>query len=475
MCTVDKNCPTLLSHICKVYEDEIELDDKKVLSPFSCVLNLSDLRQNSNKFCILQLLTRKDEAYFLFSRVGRVGYDGVQNIDCFLDKSLAIAAFETEFHERTGIKWCNRYDTDISQSKGKYQFVLMKYDNKETVRTAEETTSSRVPLQKSIANLIETIYDPSLYDAAKSLGLDTKRLPLGNLGAAQIQKAYKILGELGTKDADVVELSSQYYSTIPTACGMQKLPILDSSEKIKARMELLELLEDMCCLKTTENSDIYVKYKKLQCDIEPVTDAHILNLIEKYMQCNRGAHQMKLNVQAVFNLDKLSERNSYRKWDTMHNKQLLWHGTRLANIAGILTSGMRINPVGIPTTGKMFGNGLYFANSSTKSAQYMYMSNNGIGALFLCEVALGNMHELKQSDHVLILPDGKHSTKGVGINQPNEDDHVEVDNNVIIPIGKLMPSDTSGKSLQYDEFIVYDTSQIKLRYLVLVNYQNGFH
>jgi hypothetical protein len=141
----------------------------------------------------------------------------------------------------------------------------------------------------------------------------------------------------------------------------------------------------------------------------------------------------------------------------------------MANAVGILSTGLLINPVGVLTTGKMFGNGIYFANSSSKSAGYLGLSGAGTGILFLCEVALGNMYERMQSEQITKLPDGKHSTKGVGIWQPDPDSHVNMDD-VTVPIGKLVQGSTAGNALQYDEFIVYDSSQIKMRFAVIVQY-----
>jgi poly [ADP-ribose] polymerase len=102
----------------------------------------------------------------------------------------------------------------------------------------------------------------------------------------------------------------------------------------------------------------------------------------------------------------------------------------------------------------------------------MGLCGKGQGLLFLCEVALGNMYELLQAGNITKLPDGKHSTKGVGCWQPDTKSHVELEGEgVTVPIGTLKQDLVTGKALQYDEFIVYDTSQIKMRYAVIVEYK----
>ncbi|VDN00454.1 unnamed protein product, partial [Onchocerca ochengi] len=95
--------------------------------------------------------------------------------------------------------------------------------------------------------------------------------------------------------------------------------------------------------------------------------------------------------------------------------KLLWHGSRLTNWYSILSQGLRIAPPEAPVSGYMFGKGIYFADLSTKSANYCSPQQNKPGFLILAEVALGEMNELLQSDyHADKLPVGKSSTKGVG-------------------------------------------------------------
>jgi poly [ADP-ribose] polymerase len=71
------------------------------------------------------------------------------------------------------------------------------------------------------------------------------------------------------------------------------------------------------------------------------------------------------------------------------NRMLLWHGSRLTNWAGILSSGLKIAPPEAPVTGYMFGKGCYFADCCSKSANYCYTnSTKNTGILSLCEVII---------------------------------------------------------------------------------------
>ena len=67
---------------------------------------------------------------------------------------------------------------------------------------------------------------------------------------------------------------------------------------------------------------------------------------------------------------------------------LLWHGSRVSNWYGILSRGLRIAPPEAPSTGYMFGKGVYFADMSSKSANYCFASKQkDVGYLMLCEVS----------------------------------------------------------------------------------------
>jgi len=57
---------------------------------------------------------------------------------------------------------------------------------------------------------------------------------------------------------------------------------------------------------------------------------------------------------------------------------------------GILSEGLKIAPPDAPSSGYMFGKGVYFADVPSKSANYCKATpENSEGLLLLCEVALG--------------------------------------------------------------------------------------
>lgn len=113
----------------------------------------------------------------------------------------------------------------------------------------------------------------------------------------------------------------------------------------------------------------------------------------------------------------------------------------------------------------MFGKGIYFADMVSKSANYCFASKaNNTGLMLLCEVALGNMYELKDAAMLQNLPKDKHSTKGLGMTYPDPSKSYFRKDGVEIPLGTPI-SEKNRMSLLYNEFIVYDIAQVNCQYL----------
>ena len=134
---------------------------------------------------------------------------------------------------------------------------------------------------------------------------------------------------------------------------------------------------------------------------------------------------------------KIEREGEAAKFDKkIGNRQLLWHGSRFSNFAGILSQGLRIAPPEAPSTGYLFGKGVYFADLAQKSAPYCcgYLSN-GVILLLLCEVALGKTHNVPNPTFSDKIPKGTHSTWGMGRQKPDPKSHKTIDG-IKVPIGK---------------------------------------
>lgn len=119
----------------------------------------------------------------------------------------------------------------------------------------------------------------------------------------------------------------------------------------------------------------------------------------------------------------------------------------------------------------MFGKGLYFANSCSKSANYCHANDsNNQGVLLLCEVALGKCFEASHADNELTKAKiGPHdSTWGLGMTTVSR--YEALPDGVLVPLGPLVDSGRGKTDLRYDEYVVYETSAVRMRYIVLFNF-----
>ena len=129
-----------------------------------------------------------------------------------------------------------------------------------------------------------------------------------------------------------------------------------------------------------------------ECDL---VRAYVLNTNQ--VDNSYYAPKVDLKKIRVWKIDRKGEDETFKDMKSLGNRKLLWHGSGMSNFLGILSQGLRIAPPEAPSTGYMFGKGVYFADLFSKSAQYSHGYKSQL--LLLCEVALGNQLELyRQSE-----------------------------------------------------------------------------
>ena len=127
-----------------------------------------------------------------------------------------------------------------------------------------------------------------------------------------------------------------------------------------------------------------------------------------------------------------------------------------------------------PSASLQFGKGAYFADMVSKSAGYCFANRSSpVCCLLLCDVALGEMNEKLQADYnASQLPAGKLSTKGLGRWTPDPSKWQKLEDGLIVPCGPAVEARLpSTPSLLYNEYIVYNVGQVRLRYLLQVKFK----
>ena len=295
--------------------------------------------------------------------------------------------------------------------------------------------------------------------------------PLGTLTLTQIESGKKILQEVNNHiaglsgstnderlDDTIIQLSNEFYSAIP-----QEIPLrprteddrkrwltrycLNTAHKLDEKRDLLDLLGDVQGMITGfETSDVGKKYQEINCPMEACArGSNDFNAAEKYLTESQSKHHSwKLKLKNLWRIKPHAQATYNQTMSGIGNISPLFHGSRASNILGICKKGLLLRPPGAYVTGSMFGNGLYFADQSTKSSQYAtarFGGSSGSGNtyfMFIADVALGKIKEYPDAQsHLQTAPSGYHSVKGV-----------------------------QGRSLMHNEYIIYDIKQNQLQYLM---------
>ena len=353
-------------------------------------------------------------------------------------------------------------------------------------------------------------------------------MPLGKLGKSTLKTGFKHLQELGslikhpslaqnkysvTQKAAIEDFSNRYYSTIPHVFGRNRAPLIDNDDLLRTEVAMLDTLTDMevanTIMKANDRakdgasvslidkrfSDLHLK------EMTPLshTSAEYKNLSKYLIDSSSSNHGMRYHLEDIFRIERNGETDRFTKSPYAKikdkNRLLLWHGSRTSNYGGILSQGLRIAPPEAPMSGYAFGKGVYLADCSSKSANYCRAGmSGGTGLLMLCEAELARpMYEIPTGDSNAQEQAKKYncvSTKGVGQTVPQkwkDASCVSKDlRGVMMPDGAPGPNQNhvsvrstwsrllltrtqKGGYLMYNEYIAYDVSQLRLRYLFRVS------
>lgn len=165
--------------------------------------------------------------------------------------------------------------------------------------------------------------------------------------------------------------------------------------------------------------------------------------------------RLKGKVNGIYRVQNLATEARFDKWLEEHGNPKVkefWHGSRNENWVSILQNGLLLNP-NAQVTGKMFGSGLYFAPSPSKSFNYTSYrgttwahGSSDTGVMGLYAVAYGEPY---------VVYDNHQFSYGFGWNDLQR----------IAPNNGCVHA-KAGRVLRNDEVIFYNESQTTINYLV---------
>jgi poly [ADP-ribose] polymerase len=186
-------------------------------------------------------------------------------------------------------------------------------------------------------------------------------------------------------------------------------------------------------------------------ELKEVTDSSVISQIKNLMADNKS--KFKIAFEVMNNQTQVAHTTHVAK---AKNKklELFWHGSRNENWWSIMTTGLLIRPSNAVHSGSMFGDGIYFADKFQKSFGYTSgrgsyyaggSSNEAILALY--DVHVGEQKHIKHHDSSCYSLSAK----------------------VLAKDGFDSVFAHGGADLRNNEYIVYQSPQSTIKYLVIVN------
>jgi poly [ADP-ribose] polymerase len=423
-------------------------------------LILTNVDGNNNKFWTITI----GEDFTAHVVNGRVGYDGqTQAPKMFNDERSALAFAESKIREKERKGYKQFEDLNGGQdTKGSSSRLTLEMAASKQIRTRHAAQVQDL-IKRLVAANIHSILSATTLKYDDDTGLF--KTPLGIVTKQSIDDARAFLTKLTkhvqkqdfTSD-EVKNLLGEYLMLIPQKVGRKLLveDVLPDADAIDRQSSLLDDLEasidQLAQLRSKQSTDKKVQDDEIEvpnifnCEMNIVEDQavidKIVNFYESTRQSKHASYSFKVKRIYEIVIDKVQEAFE-KEGRAIGNVKFLWHGTRISNILSILKGGLIIPPSngGYTISGRMFSDGVYYSDQSTKSLNYACGYWGGSYEkncfMFLADVAMGKEYIPSGPDSNLPKP-GYDSTYAIG-----------------------------GRSgVQNNEMIVYKLSQGNLRYLV---------
>jgi poly [ADP-ribose] polymerase 2/3/4 len=363
----------------------------------SCTLIYVDIGENSNKIWRGSIA---DDGSFI-AQWGRVG-NTLQSKNYQLNSlSLARTKFERTKRQklRKGYTQAQLLDRNIPQEN------ILKPEDLEEI-AAKQIQHGRDPRAKQLirylvaSNIHQIISQTNItYNSAAG----RFRTPLGMVTPIAIAEARQYLIQIAaTRRSNTYKLRqllSKYLRLIPQNLGYK----LDESQfyfrnEIQRQYEILNALDAAITENPQPTKQIF------ECAITRVPGSTLegkktFRWINQLYQSTINNHHpsAKYKLRRVYQIEIPSMRQEFEvRANQIGNIKLHWHGTKASNLLSILKQGLIIPPAdAIQCTGRMFGNGIYGSEQSTKALNYATNYWNPSGEdekrvfMLLCDFAMG--------------------------------------------------------------------------------------
>jgi len=374
----------------------------------------SDVEKNNNKFWKIMLY----DNFEIHVHNGRVGGKGqFQKPKCFNDMDDAEKYYNKKIKSKstpkkgyTKAEVLLDEDTEVTvNNDGNLEDIAVKQIAGQSTETVKLI---KLLSQKNIHNIISST--TIKYDSSKG----SFKTPLGIITQTGIDKARIVLDELVPyvkksqyTNKHFIDQFQQYVQLIPHKVKRKLDPeyIFPDTDAFQKEGQILDALDaslqDVLSSKPTTKKSKKKTANVFNVEVDILDDKKEFNRIKDYYNKTRKSVHTSytLDVKKVYTVKINDMYDAFEnEGKKIGNIMELWHGSRIENCLSILKSGLIIpNSSSSHVTGRMYGDGVYASDISTKALNYAqgYWSGNHDSNcfMFLVDFAMGKQYIAKGS------------------------------------------------------------------------------
>lgn len=388
---------------------------------------LTSLQSNNNKWWeIVRFDDHRCETHF-----GRVGDAGQRNTKQFGSEQEAIKFYNQICKEKSRKGY---QPVQTLEGSSATQKVVGKEDVKALALQQIQFTS---PLVRDLVTYLSERNVHSILEQT-TMTFDASRgtfsTPLGIVTDQAIQNARHMLTQIANRvagsqwsDPQLTPLVNSYLMLIPQNIGRRRQEARDLFPDLTAIQRQNALLDGLeaslqAVLAAPAGEPTRTSAPVFNVKLEYVEDGKEIDRIrKKFRSTAQAMHESRhLDVKTVYLVEIEHMRKAFEQDGAkMQNIWEMWHGSRASNVLSILKSGFTVPPAQSKhCTGRLYGDGIYHSDQSTKALNYAFGywdggTRDNLAYMFLNNVAMGNYYTPAGTGERLPKP-GYDSTFAVG-------------------------------------------------------------
>lgn len=384
----------------------------------------SSIDANNNKFWTGTIYESGSD-YKVLVHYGRVGDHGTEETRVFSSKNSSLDYLNKKVKEKLGPR------------KGKESYSEAKtIETDIPIMRANDTPNSSLAMHAKLMaknpateNLINHLVKVNVHNIISNTSNVTYNsttglfsTPLGIITSDGITEARDILAQIGEHvaaknpwtDSGFIKLLNNYLRIIPQKVGRKLDPstLYPDLESVQKQNDILDSLSGSLdvAMKPSSVPDAKAAPVKnvFEVTLELLEDKdEIARIRTKFQDSRDKSHTSAgLDIHAVYSIEiGPVARQFEKKGRPLGNVMELWHGSRPGNVLSIMKKGLVIPPTNAAhCTGRLFSNGVYGSDISTKALNYASPDGWGKGFgsgstfMFLCEFAMGKVYYATEKD-----------------------------------------------------------------------------